>query len=122
MIKTIKHEIKKYFKDIKQLLSCPRSMKSAFIAELQSRIDELGEGGDLTLENIMLEFGTPDQIARNFDTYENLKDLKIKALKYKKKQIFIVGLLSVLIFVLIMVLIYLCKNHFGETFIMNYQI
>ena len=59
MIKTIKHEIKKYFKDIKQLLSCPRSMKSAFIAELQSRIDELGEGGDLTLENIMLEFGTP---------------------------------------------------------------
>jgi uncharacterized membrane protein len=117
MNKTIKHEIKKYFKDIKQLLSCPRSMKSAFIAELQSRIDELGEGGDLTLENIMLEFGTPDQIARNFDTYENLKDLKIKALKYKKKQIFIVGLLSVIILVLIVVLLYLYFNRFGMSLV-----
>jgi len=117
MNKTIKHEIKKYFKDIKQLLSCPRSMKSAFIAELQLRIDELGEGGDLTLENIMLEFGTPDQIARNFDTYENLKDLKIKALKYKKKQIFIVGLLSVIILVLIVVLLYLYFNRFGMSLV-----
>jgi len=117
MNKTIKHEIKKYFKDIKQLLSCPRSMKSAFIAELQSRIDELGEGGDLMLENIMLEFGTPDQIARNFDTYENLKDLKIKALKYKKKQIFIVGLLSVIILVLIVVLLYLYFNRFGMSLV-----
>lgn len=63
-----KNDLKKYYTFIKKSLSCSFNMKSVFIKELNDRVfDFLEDYPNSTMENIIENFGTPEEIAKGFD-------------------------------------------------------
>lgn len=63
-----KNDFKKYYTSIKKNLSCSFNMKSVFIKDLDDRVsDFLEDNPNATMENIIENFGTPEEIAKSFD-------------------------------------------------------
>lgn len=60
-------EIKKYFREIKRQLHCPRSRKRAFLNQfLESLAQYREEHPRATFPDIVAEFGNPQEIASSF--------------------------------------------------------
>lgn len=74
-----KTELRLYYKEIEKLLVCNRKQKDAFMAELRANIDEyIANVGEINIENIKAEFGTPEAIAESFLTNSNALAIKKK--------------------------------------------
>ena len=100
MKKTINKDIKKYCSEVKKLLTCPGSIKLAFISELKARIYEYIEehpDDEITINDIENRFGTPKDIASSFASAEDMQRLNKKAKKYIFYKILSVVLLLALI-------------------------
>ena len=77
-----------YVKRLKTSLVCSTNMKKAFIDEVKHQITELeNQIQVLTMEDLQKEIGSPDEIARGFESREDIEKLKEKAKKYKKAKI-----------------------------------
>ena len=63
-------------------------MKKAFICEIKHQIAELENQVQVfTMEDLHREIGSPDEIARSFESRDDIEKLKEKAKKYKKTKI-----------------------------------
>lgn len=101
MKKTINKDIKKYCSEVKKLLTCPGSIKLAFISELKARIYEYIEehpDEEITINDVENRFGTPKDIAESFASTEDMQRLNKKAKKFIFYKILSVVLLLALIF------------------------
>lgn len=123
MKKTINKDIKKYCSEVKKLLTCPGSIKLAFISELKNRIYEYIEerpNEEITINDIENRFGTPKDIAESFASTEDMQRLNKKA----KKFIFYKILSAVLLLALILtvyILAYVITNEHTITITTHYR-
>ena len=92
-----KSDLKKYYTSIKKNLSCSFNMKSVFIKDLE-------ENPNSTIENIIENFGTPEEIAKSFD-----KDNEYYKRKAKKRLIVEIALLVLLVVAIIVSSIVICN-------------
>lgn len=123
MKKTINKDIKKYCSEVKKLLTCPGSIKLAFISELKARIYEYIEehpDEEITINDIENRFGTPENVASSFASAEDMQRLNKKA----KKFIFYKILSAVLLLALILtvyILAYVITNEHTITITTHYR-
>ena len=83
-----KRIIDSYLKQLKASLLCSASMKKAFINEVKQQITELeNQMPVLTMEDLHRKIGSPEEIARGFESREDIEKLKIKARKYTRTKI-----------------------------------
>lgn len=100
-----KNDLKKYYTSIKKNLSCSFNMKSVFIKDLNERVsDFLEENSNSTMENIIENFGSPEEIAKSFD-----KDNEYYKRKAKNRLIIEIIILVVLIICIIVSSIVICN-------------
>lgn len=77
-----------YLKQLNASLICSTNMKKAFICEIKHQIAELENQVQVfTMEDLHREIGSPDEIARSFESRDDIEKLKEKAKKYKKAKI-----------------------------------
>ena len=77
---TLQLELNDYFKKIKKNLICSKSIKKIFIHDFKNRVDEyVDENPDVSIEDIISTFGTPNDIIKGFDN--ELEYYKNKAKK-----------------------------------------
>lgn len=97
-----KKELRKYYSLIRKNLLCSINMKKVLISEFSNRVNEfIFENPNVDMQKIIDNFGSPDDIAKSFDT-ENIY-LKKKA----KKLLIIEIILIVLLLLLIIFSIYI---------------
>ena len=115
MSKKFKKDIKKYLSDVKKRLHCGFNLKKAFLSELKNEISNyLAEHQTATIENIINELGSPEQIVSNFKDYDyNLLKRKVKF--YLILEIFFI----ILTLVLLVALIYTIYSIGGDITISN---
>lgn len=115
MNKELTKEIKKYLKDIKKSLNCDFNTKKAFISILKNEISVyLLENQNANIENIINEFGSPEQFNYNLKNYDyNL--LTKKAKSYLKLEVLFITLSFILLVILIITILFLG----GRTVITN---
>ncbi|MDE6414892.1 MAG: hypothetical protein K2K48_05715 [Anaeroplasmataceae bacterium] len=88
-----KNDLKKYYSFIKKNLSCSFNMKSVFIKDLDDRIHEfLEDNPNSTIDDVIENFGAPQEIAKSFD-----KDNECLKRKAKNRLIIEIILLALLI-------------------------
>ena len=113
-----------YVKQLKTSLVCSTNMKKAFIDEVKHQITELeNQIQVLTMEDLQREIGSPDEIARGFESREDIEKLKEKAKKYKKTKI-ICGVTLTLTIIAIAVTIIVVrsnKNYHSEIEISTFE-
>lgn len=109
MNKTTKKDLKKYYHEIQQELTCSFLIKKLLIKELKNNIknSEL-ENPDLTMNDIINIYGAPKEIANSLyeENYTNLK-------KKKTLMIIIIVFLCVLVIACILLIIFLINNFSG---------
>ena len=123
MKKTINKDIKKYCSEVKKLLTCPGSIKLAFISELKARIYEYIEehpDEEITINDIENRFGTPENVASSFASAEDMQRLNKKAKKYIFYKILSIVLLLVLILT-VYILAYVITNEHTITITTHYR-
>lgn len=80
-----KTELKAYYSEIEKLLVCDRKQKTAFMTELMANIDEyIATVGEINMDSIRAEFGTPEVIAESFLINSDAVTIK-KKLDIKKR-------------------------------------
>lgn len=95
----INNEVKKYLKDIKKELTCSSNLRLAFIHELKEQIKFfVNEEKDVTINDIIANFGDPKEIANSFTSHDDLQRLNKVANKYKYIRIitFIISVIFIL--------------------------
>ncbi len=93
-----KSELRKYLNCVKKELICSSSIKQNYIRELKSQINDFAEQkGDLTLDMLYTEFGSPKEIADIFWSKEDLESLNKKAKKYETLKWIVLSLLITLV-------------------------
>ena len=100
-----------YVKQLKKALLCSASMEKAFIKEIKDQIAELKDQiQDLSMEDLQREIGKPDEIARGFESRDNIEDLKKRAKKYSKAKTISLVFLVLTIFAIAILIIIVKSN------------
>ena len=100
-----KKELRKYYNLIRKNLFCSYNMKKVLISDFSNRVNDfIFENPNVDIQKIMDNFGSPEDIAKSFDT-ENIY-LKKKA----KKLLIIEIILIVLILLLVLFSIYIIRE------------
>lgn len=77
MNNSLKKQLDSYYKEISDTLICTGKEKSGFIKELSKDIDEfILNSPDADFNDIMLTFGTPDEIAGSFISLAKPTEIK----------------------------------------------
>ncbi len=116
--------VKLYIKQVSTALACSCSMKKAFISEIKEQIEELEtQHQALTMEILHTEIGSPEEIARGFDSKEDLDRIKAKARKYTRiKIICAICLALALVAVTVTVIVIRSNdNYYTSTYSGNYK-
>lgn len=106
MNKTTKKDLKKYYREIQQELTCSFLIKKILIKELKNNIKNSEQDNpELTINDIIEIYGTPKEIANGLheENYANMK-------KKKNKMIIIIILLSILVIACIFLIIFIINN------------
>ncbi|MDD3171512.1 MAG: DUF6120 family protein [Bacilli bacterium] len=83
MNKRLKSELNHYIKSVKSEINCSSNLKLAFISEFKQRILEfLNENPECNINDVIQEFGSPQQISKGFESQVNIEKLKKQAKKY----------------------------------------
>lgn len=109
----LKKEIKKYLSEVKKGLHCDISFKKAFLSDFKNELTNyIDEHQEVTIENIINEFGSPNQIVSNFKSSDYL------ALKKKININLFIGIFFIILSILlIFALIYIIYNLGGTIYV-----
>ena len=92
-----KNVVKQYLGELDLFLSCDKETKKNFFAMIRERINDLqNEHPRLTLYILYQEIGSPEEIARGFETNEMVEQL-IEIKKKRKKGRIILGILAAIV-------------------------
>ncbi len=101
--KKLKRDLKRYFTSIKKALICSYSMKLAFLAQFKINVTIFSEENNIdSIELIIKEFGTYEEISNNLYTDYDIEQLKKRA---KRNSIY-KALFILLVICFIILLIY----------------
>lgn len=105
--------VQKYLKDVENCLHISRSMKSVFVHELKDSVTSFVEGNEnITLEMLLDEFGTPEDISAGFSDRRDYEELLKKA--DKKARVWrYVGILAFLIIIVVVCFAVFAVNKYG---------
>ena len=93
-------ELKNYYKDVKKVLICDKKTKLRIIDSLDNDIKaKIDDGSITTIDDVIEIFGTPEQIATNYQI-DDLKDL------HNTKRIIIKAVLITLSIIVLIILAY----------------
>lgn len=77
-----------YLKQLKTTLMCSASMKKVILSDVKHQISELEDQLQVLEEkDLHREIGSPDEIARGFESRDDIENLKKKAKKYSRTKI-----------------------------------
>jgi uncharacterized membrane protein len=106
--KQINKDMKKYLKGIKNELTCSSYLKSAFIYEFKEQVKYfINDNSNTTIDDIITNFGSPEEIASSFKSPNDFNRLNKLAKKYKYIKIFTVVLSIAIIIALIVIVVLL---------------
>lgn len=88
--------LRKYIRQTKQLLNCPRDYRRQFVADLQESLAKfIAENDSVNESDIISYFGTPDELAQTY--LDGIPQEELSAYKRKRKlRIIIVFLVLIL--------------------------
>ena len=99
--------VKQYLKEVAASLTCPRGVKAIFIRQLKCDVkDYVQNNPDATKEDLIREFGSPEEISAGFFDRDDYSAMLKKA---KKRATFWMVLCIVLAIVLIISSCYFIK-------------
>ena len=112
--KATKKTIHSFCKAVKKMLPGSQSLKRAFIVDFQNRIEEYMENNDtdtICEEDIIAQFGTPEDIAQSFYDRDNLLEIRKKAKKYCIYKVLAISSIVLLILAAILLAVMLTKDN-----------
>lgn len=78
-------DVNKYLRSVKKLLHCPRTQRNEFLRQLETNIYFfISESEVEDMEEVIKEFGSPEEIAQNFLEECNIKTVS-KSMNVKRK-------------------------------------
>lgn len=93
-------ETRRYLRAIKGWLPCAGKMKRQMLGEIEANIDDfVGENPEVSYEDIVSRFGTPQQIASTYVDEAETGEL-LRMLRVRRKILTIIASVAVLITVL----------------------
>ena len=111
MNKAFDKELKAYFHQIKKNLNCGFFVKQGFMAQLKESVEEYIDeqnGSDLSINDIVKIFGTPENIVKSFDNIEDVEKVikKGKKLLMAEAITILVALVTIVLLAIVVYLIY----------------
>lgn len=94
-----------YLKEIKDKLLCPNNAKKAFLEEIRQNISN-AEIDVVSIEDLYREIGSPEEIARSFESRDDIEKIKVRT----KKLHIIVAICAVIALLIISALVYIVKE------------
>ena len=94
-----------YLKEIKDKLLCPNNAKKAFLKEIRENISN-AEIDVVSIEDLYREIGSPEEIARSFESRDDIEKIKVRT----KKLHIIVAICAVIALLIISALVYIVKE------------
>ena len=94
-----------YLKEIKDKLLCPNNAKKAFLKEIRQNISN-AEIDVVSIEDLYREIGSPEEIARSFESRDDIEKIKVRT----KKLHIIVAICAVIALLIISALVYIVKE------------
>lgn len=94
-----------YLKEIKDKLLCPNNAKKAFLKEIRQNISN-AEIDIVSIEDLYREIGSPEEIARSFESRDDIEKIKVRT----KKLHIIVAICAVIALLIISALVYIVKE------------
>lgn len=79
MMSTNKRVVRQYIREVKSKLACSFSMKQAILKAIRQRISECEPQ---SIEDLYREIGSPENIAENIESVEDVRQLNKIAKKY----------------------------------------
>ena len=80
--------IREYLKALNKVLICKRAVKRAILDEIRMQIGEVEQRfPTLTKEDLYREIGLPEEVARGFESREDMGVIREKAKKYESNRI-----------------------------------
>ncbi len=101
-MKTINNDLNKYYRSIKKSLLGNSKDKIKFIDDLKNRVNDfLADTPNATVYTIEKHFGTPQQLADEFNAYLTTDEIKCE--KTKKRLKYILFVLAALAFIAVII-------------------
>ena len=94
-----------YLKEIKDKMLCPNNAKKAFLKEIRENISN-AEIDVVSIEDLYREIGSPEEIARSFESRDDIEKIKVRT----KKLHIIVAICAVIALLIISALVYIVKE------------
>ncbi len=77
-----------YLQALNKVLVCKRAVKKAILDEIRMQIGEVEQRiSTLTQEDLYREIGLPEEVARGFESREDMRGTREKAKKYERNRI-----------------------------------
>lgn len=98
-------DVKKYLRSVKKLLHCPRTQRNEFLRQLETNIYFfISESEVEDMEEVIKEFGSPEEIAQNFLDECNSKAVS-RSIRFKQMTS---RLITAIVMVTAIVLVSIC--------------
>ena len=80
--------IREYLQALNKVLICKRAVKRAILDEIRMQIGEVEQRfPTLTQEDLYREIGLPEEVARGFESREDMEGIRVKAKRYERNRI-----------------------------------
>lgn len=119
MNKQFHKDYKRFLKEIKKELTCSPNLKLAFIHDFKEQIKDVINEQDITINDVITNFGNPKEIASSFESHNDLQRLNKIAKKYKYLKLLVL-ILSVIVVIALVFIIYFLIFQNDFTNIINY--
>ena len=110
--------IREYLQALNKVLICKRAVKRAILDEIKIQISELEQRlPTLTPEDLFREIGSPEEIARGFESREDMEGIRAKAKKYERNRLLcgVIAIMAAVSIVFAAVLITSQDDYYSDT-------
>ena len=110
--------IREYLQALNKALVCKRAVKRAILDEIKIQISELEQRlPTLTSEDLFREIGSPEEIARGFESREDMEGIRAKAKKYERNRLLcgVIAIMAAVSIVFAAVLITSQDDYYSDT-------
>ena len=110
--------IREYLQSLNNVLVCKRAVKKAILDEIKMQIGEVEQRfPTLTQEDLYREIGLPDEVARGFESREDMGVIREKAKKYERNRLLcgVIAIMAAVSIVFAAVLITSQDDYYSDT-------
>ena len=110
--------IREYLQALNKALVCKRAVKKAILDEIKMQIGEVEQRfPTLTQEDLYREIGLPEEVARGFESREDMEGIRAKAKKYERNRLLcgVIAIMAAVSIVFAAVLITSQDDYYSDT-------